>query len=174
MPKNKIKSKKAQLISHVLIFIISALVFILIITYGYKAINNLLQKQEQIQLLNFKTELETAVESVRRDYGTIRKVELNLPSKYLAVCFFDTTTCATEQPIFEKANQQYDLSWAQDACKLNAANVFTIPRTTDLDLQFISVEPPGYFCATNTNIIQLRFEGIGKTAQVSTWPIQSS
>ncbi|VVB80879.1 Uncharacterised protein [uncultured archaeon] len=168
------RNTKAQIIGQIFIFILAGLVFILIVTYGYKAIQYFIERQEQVVLVDFRTDLEIAVEGVKRDYGTVRKVELKLPTKYYGVCFFDytTSTCdpttETTNPKLEMPSQTINVKWAEDACKLKSSNVFIVPRTQDFDLPDIQVDT-GYICLPNTGVVTLRLEGTGKRAKVSEW-----
>jgi len=168
------KNTKAQIIGQIFIFILAGLVFILIVTYGYKAIQYFIERQEQIVLVDFRTDLEIAVEGVKRDYGTVRKVDLKLPTKYYGVCFFDyvSTTCDPKEPTTDPKlitpGQTFNVKWAEDTCKLKSANVFIIPRTQDFDLPDIQVDT-GYICIPNTGIVTIRLEGTGKRAKISEW-----
>lgn len=158
----------AQMIGQVFIFILAGLVFVLIITYGYKAISQLTERQEQVVLADFQTNLERAVDSVKREYGTVRKLTLTLPGEYRGACFFDYDTCATEPPTLELPAQTIRVPWAQEACQLKGANVFLVPRALDLSLPDIHVDK-GYVCIPNTDGITLRLEGTGRTAKLSAW-----
>ncbi len=165
------KSKKAQIIGQVFIFILAGLIFILIITYGYKAVRYFIERQEQVMILDFRTDLEIAVEGVKRDYGTVRKVEFKLPSRYLGVCFFDALECAKTTPKLILPTQEIIVDWAQDACVIKSANVFTIPRDQAISLPDIQVDE-GYVCIPNTGKITVRMEGTGKKAKISEWTSQ--
>ena len=171
MGRKNTRGKKAQIIGQVFIFILAGLIFILIITYGYKAIQYFLERQEQVMLLDFRTDLEIAVEGVKRDYGTVRKVELKLPSKYQGVCFLDAATCAKTTPKLVLPVQEITAEWAQDACMIKSANVFTIPRDIDVALPDIQVDT-GYVCIPNAGKITVRMEGTGKKARISEWTSQ--
>jgi len=162
------------MIGQVFIFILAGLVFILIITYGYRAVQYFLEQQEQVILVDFRTDLEIAVEGVKRDYGTVRKVQLKLPKKYLGVCFFDyvSQTCSAQTPTInpklEHPTQVVGVKWAEDACKIKSANIFTVPRDQNIDLPAIEVDG-GYVCIPNVGGITLRMEGTGRRAKVSQW-----
>jgi hypothetical protein len=171
MERKSTKSKKAQIIGQVFIFILAGLIFILIITYGYKAIQYFLERQEQVMLVDFRTDLEIAIEGVKRDYGTVRKVELRLPSKYSGVCFFDAVGCAKTTPKLVLPTHEIIVEWAQDACAIKSANVFTVPRDLDLSLPDVQVDT-GYICIPNTGKITARMEGTGKKAKISEWTSQ--
>jgi len=162
--------KRAQMIGQVFIFILAGLVFILIITYGYQAINYFIERQEQVVMVDYRTDLEVAIEGVKRDYGTVRKVELKLPKEYLGVCFFDPVNCAKSPPTLEHPTQTIRVPWAQQACDVRSGTIFTVPRALDLDIQDIQVGQQGYLCVPNIDgRISIRLEGTGRKAKVSAW-----
>jgi hypothetical protein len=159
---------KGQMIGQVFIYILAGLVFILIIIYGYRAVQYFLERQEQVAMIDFRTDLETAVESVKRDFGTVRKVTLKLPSQYFGICFLDPVTCASATPELILPSQKISVPWAQDACVVKSANVFVVPRTLDLYVPDLQVAG-GFVCIPNTNGVIVRLEGTGKKAKVSQW-----
>ncbi len=161
--------RRGQIMGQVFIYILAGLVFVLIISYGYKAVKFFIERQEQVVIIDFKTDLETAVESVKRDFGTVRKVTLKLPSKYFGVCFLDPMTCSTTTPELVLPNQEIKVPWAQDACAVKSGNVFVVPRALENfyfpDLQVAN----GSVCIPNVNGVTVRLEGTGKKAKVSQW-----
>ncbi len=159
---------RGQIIGQVFIYILAGLVFVLIIAYGYKAVKYFMERQEQVVLVDFRTDLETAVERVKRDYGTVRKVTFKLPSKFSGVCFLDPITCSTGTPELILPSQKISLPWAQDACAVKSANVFVVPRTLDLYLPDLQVDN-GSVCIPNTNGVIVKLEGTGKKAKISPW-----
>jgi hypothetical protein len=164
-------AKKGQIIAQVFIFILAGLVFILIISYGYRAIQYFLEKQEQVVLVDFRNDLELAIEGVRRDFGTVRKVNLKLPSEYDGVCFFDSVSCAEgKNPVLElPSRSSLKVGWAQEACFLKSENVFIVPRVGE-KLYFPELEVEGgYLCLANVDGVTLRLEGTGRKARASVW-----
>lgn len=160
-------NKRAQLVSQVFVFILAGLIFVLIMTYGYKAITHFINQQEQVILIDFKNQLETAVERTKGDYGSVRNVRLKLSNDYYGVCFLDYDTC--ELPTLDYNGRQINAPWAKTACEGKTANVFIIPQPENsqpIDIPDINVD--GALCIPNTDGIQLRVEGSGKTATL-TW-----
>ena len=156
---------RGQVIGQVFIFILAGLVFVLIVAYGYKAIQGFGERSEQVSIIDFKNDLERSVESVKRDYGTVRQVSLRLPAKYSGVCFIDPGNCPPRVS-FEGSQ----LDWAVSACEARAANVFLVPRGLDLLLEDVEVGSPYYVCVPNRGgEVVLRLEGTGKKARVSLW-----
>ena len=162
---------KGQLIGQAFIFILAALVFILIISYGYRSINYLLARQDEATMLDVKTDIETAVENVRHDFQSVRKVTLRLPAKYQGMCFFEYASWASvTHPVLRDGDREVLVDWAKDACSVGSANVFIVPRTRDLDLPDIQVaSSQKYVCVPNNGGVVLRLEGTGRTVKVSAW-----
>ncbi len=158
-------NKKAQMIGQIFVFVVAAIIFILILTYGYKAISNFLARSEQVALIDFKADLESSVEVIKRDYGSVRKVELRLPKRYTEVCIVDVKRC-------ESLEQARPLMYS--LCIAGSENVFLVPKQeTPIFLADISVPDPGYVCVPVANgNIALRLEGLGKSTEISEWPLE--
>lgn len=156
-------NKRAQMIGQIFVFVVAAIVFILILMYGYRAISNFLERSEQVALIDFKSDLESAVEVIKRDYGSVRKVELRLPKRYTELCIVDVDRC-------EALEQQRPLMYS--LCIAGSENVFLVPKQeTPIFLEGISVPDPGFVCVPVVNgNVALRLEGLGKSALISEWP----
>jgi len=115
--------------------------------------------------------LDTGVETVKRDYGSVRKLELRLPKKFFGFCMFDPFDCAKEKPVLVHPAETIVVEWAQQACQVKSGNAFIVPRTAeDLILPDVEIAAPGYFCIPNIDgKIVLRLEGTGRRAKVSAW-----
>ena len=166
MAKKIKQTEKAQIVGQVFIFILAAIIFGVIVLYGYQAISNFMSKSGEIAIASFQQELTNSVESIKRDFGSVTKTELTLPTKYSTLCILDSDTtkniCDTGQPL----QQQYPRLCA--AWKTEAQNIFLLPGTQAMQISDIST-PSGYFCVQNTGKIKLRMEGLGDKAQVSPW-----
>jgi len=162
------RSRRAQTIGQVFVFILAGLVFVLVITYGYKAIKNFMARSEEVALVDFQHDFESAVETIKYDYGSVRKIELRLPSKFLGVCVLDVNNCPSSLPELVLSNKRMSFEWMLVACKTGSSNAFTIPRSVDLFLPDVVVD--GFVCVPVINgKVILRFEGLGKKAKVSAW-----
>jgi hypothetical protein len=161
------KKAKAQLIGQIFVFVLAALIFILILMYGYRAISNFLQRSEQVALIDFKTDFESAVEVIKRDYGSVKKVELMLPKRYTEVCIIDPDK--TKQPgDLEQARPLIYTAW-----QAGSADVFLVPmQEAPIYLEDITVDN-GYVCVSASyGKITLKLEGLGKKAKISEWPVE--
>jgi hypothetical protein len=160
---------KAEMIGQVFIFILAGLIFVLIISYGYKAVSYFLERQQEVVMVDIKTDLDTAVEGIKRSQGSIRKLVLKLPGEYKAICFFDYETCnGLTDANLPEPNQDTKVLWGIEACKAGSENVFTVPRTPGLSMTEISVDG-GYVCVPNNNGVTLKLEGTGRKAKISAW-----
>ena len=164
-------NKKGQLLGQAFVFILAGLVFIIILGYGYKAVTYLLERQEEVVILNFRTDLETAIQQVKREFQTVRQVTLSLPVKYQGVCFFNYETCnEITAPRLFMQDSAINVQWAKEACAAGSGNVLIVPRSAELDVPSIEIkERQGYVCVANNNGINLRLEGTGKSAIISEW-----
>jgi hypothetical protein len=156
-------NKKAQMIGQVFVLVIAAIVFILILGYGYSAISNFIKSSEQITLLEFKTSLTAGVEQIKSDYGSVRKISLRIPKRHHKLCIIssdvneDTADFQEKHPIFFEIWQT------------GSENVFLIPKQESPLFIDEVVVPGGYFCVDVSGVIDLRVKGLGDKAEVSVW-----
>ena len=88
-------SLKAQIAGQVFVYILSMIVVALVLLYGYNAIQDFRKKAEEVNLVNFKNELEKVVIKSTR-YGDVKPVELSLSGKFEKVCFVDSFSSLSE------------------------------------------------------------------------------
>ncbi len=165
MARQKARKKKAQIMGQVFIFILAAALFILILTYGYKAIAGFGKRSEQVALIEFQTSLESAVKSISLDYGSVKRIELILPSKYTEICLVDLSLPPSSE--FEQIHPRMHEAWLSET-----QNVFLTPmEESPIDVGKISVGPKGYLCVPIAGgRVVLRLEGIGDRTGISEWP----
>lgn len=82
-------NKKALGVGQVFVFIIAALSFALIMIFGYKAVGDFLTQGEKVQFYQFKNDVETSIQRVYSEYGSVRVEEFNAPGEYRQACFID-------------------------------------------------------------------------------------
>ncbi len=161
-------SRRAQVIGQVFIFILAALVFVLILAYGYRAITGFLEQGEEVQLLDFRNELDSTIKMIRRDYGSVQRVDLRVPSRTEQVCFVSTNAGDISGEQQQVLQQDYPLLY--NAWATGSENVFLIPRQpTPLLVPDLLVES-GYVCIPAiSGRVSLRVEGTGSKARVGPW-----
>jgi len=158
--------KKGQMIGQVFIFILAGLVFVLILGYGYRAITTFMERGQEVQLLDFRNELDSTVNMIKRDYGSVQRIDLRVPAKTEVVCFANAKDETTQD--LARLKEQYPLLYT--AWSTGSENVFLLPRSpTPLLIKDISLEN-GYCCITVAGgRVSLRMEGLGNKAKITPW-----
>ena len=83
--------RKAQISSQVFVYILAIIIAGVILLVGYKAIATIISTMGKLNVDSFRTDFENNVESISREFGSIKKVELGgLTSKIDEVCFIDS------------------------------------------------------------------------------------
>ena len=158
---------RGQILGQVFILILASVVFIMILIYGYKAISQFSNRSEQIALIDFQNNLANAVKAISLDFGSVKRVDLTVPTRYQQLCVFCTPETPNCNPsaAFEQAHPLLTESW-----RGGSQNVFLVPLA-DSPILLDHVEAQdGAFC-TNTiqGKVSLRLEGKGDHAYVAPW-----
>jgi hypothetical protein len=164
------KSKKAQIVGQIFVFILATVVFVLIVMYGYKAISSLMIKGEQASFIKFQNELTNSVSSIALDYGSVKCEDFAVPKKYTEFCFVDTREVFYSPPPAEndklmKLSALYPFI-AGSIKSGSSQNAFLIPPSalaiTLPNAHVADSVADGFFCVNATrNTISLRLEGGG-------------
>ena len=177
MVKSKIKGqKKGQIIGQAFIFILAAILFSLILLFGYRAIARIGETQSEIELIDFRGTLSSAVGKIRLDYGSVKKYAMNLPRDFKEMCFVDLEQMrnpAIFGPFKDSRPLMADSVESGNFDPANDQNVFTVPiAKTPIRIGAIAVEgTSGYLCIPNKGgTINLRLEGKGDKTGISLWP----
>lgn len=159
-----VKSKKSQIMGQVFVLILASAIFILILSYGYKAIAGFSDQSEMVAFIEFQTQIEGAVKSIRQDYGSVKKLELILPAKYTEICFVEFEK--DPHPDFEQIHPRMYDSWVT-----GTQNVFLTPmENAPITTENIYVGLDGYLCLYIVGgRIDLRLEGLGDKAGITQW-----
>ncbi|MFQ5475146.1 MAG: hypothetical protein ACE5DM_04885 [Candidatus Nanoarchaeia archaeon] len=178
--------KKAQMPGQIFVYILAIIVVGGIIAYGYTAIKDFSDRGEQVAFLSFKQAFENNVKTMVSDYGTIKRPDFAVPSKYRKVCIVDfkkgytsgfvsdTATCVLGDQ--KKSEPLVCSSWKQGAqqyvsnpgAQSTLSNVFLTPDGTDsFHVDKISV-PDGMLCAPVENgKIKLQMKSTGDSVEVT-------
>ena len=159
-------NKNSQILGQIIVYILAVIIFILILGYGYKAIDQFLEKSKTVAFLEFKTELETEIESIRRDYLSIKTVTLNIPPELNTLCLVDSEQSGNLQGTYPLLYQLW-LSGSE--------NVFLLPITKQegaIKLKNIIVfdaqNNQGFTCFENLHgTVTFRLEGLGDNVKIT-------
>lgn len=174
------KSKKAMGIGQVFTFIIAALVFAMIMLFGYKAITEFVGRGEDIQLVQFKNDIESSVRSIYSQYGAEKVQDFYLPSKYSQICFINLEAGAevihAQKDELCKSDTNACILWEEAAAAGDGAfesideNVFLTPSSLKIKVYRLEIDnnEQQFLCLPITQgHFTLHLEGRGDRTAVS-------
>ena len=181
-------NKKAQT-SEIFFFILAILIIGLLLLFGVKYIMELGNKVNQIELVQFKTDLESSADEIRPVYAKWRKLELSVPQGVENVCFVQHDTYTAEglltylsiqqQGLCLENNEDYDFlmcnAWQDDQSR----NVYTDPFD-ELDIgiyieglevrQLVNGQDVYYLCTdTSSGVLKVKMTGKGDRIFIEEW-----
>ncbi len=170
--------KRAQIIGQVFIYILAIVAFAVILSFGYVAVQKLLQKQCDVKSIKFKTDLESTFSEVFGSYGKVRNnLDFTLPCETTKVCFVDFDYAGPKEPC--EATPQacnYFTSGSYSTYDETDQNVFLDPpselklkvsKIKFLDEKDKETEAGTYCVSAKSGKIRLRLEGKGTYVLVS-------
>jgi len=167
--------KQGQIMGQIFIFALAAILFGLILLYGYKAITEFTQTREDVELIGMRDRLKSAVQQVSANYGSVKKYTLNIPTQYKHICFIEFIQ--DKQILQQVVTRMYEISpLAADAIEGGSEqNVFLIPfAQSEIIVPRLDIKDNGgetfFLCIPNPGgRLVLRLEGLGDRTQVSEW-----
>ncbi len=180
------KARKAQLLGQIMMMILAAIIIIMILYFGYKAIVTLGSKACNVEIVRFQKDLSDSVDKIGIDYKSQVKKQLSLPCSYVEVCFIN----------LEKARQyptpaSYETATGKSLSDLNPiiqnavfdpqgqeTNVYLVdPKKGDIQQAYIgnfTIDYPAtndvYYCARAAEgPVIIKLEGLGDRARISPW-----
>lgn len=81
--------KRGVIFGETVVYILAFLVFTLILIFGYRSISDVGSQQEQTKLIILRTELQSDLQSIARDFGSVKIQEYEIPGNYEKICFFN-------------------------------------------------------------------------------------
>jgi hypothetical protein len=171
-------NKKAMGIAQVFIFIVAAITFAIIAIFGYKMVTDFIDKGEQVEFIQFKTELESSVKKIYTEFGAVRTKTFHTPLQYEQICFVDLDTayptgtgCTFDAygcDVWQDAWQDAEGS-SEQGFIASDENVFLIPPApAKIKVYRLEIEGEiGFFC-TNITLgrFTLRLEGLGDKTKI--------
>ena len=156
-------NKKSQ-IGQVFIYLISTLVIVLVLYFGYSAISSIGKKQQELSFIKFQTSLKDMVSYTSSDYGTVRVEDFYVPSSFTEVCFVDPDIITTRDS--SAINLSYPI--IKDSVESGVlADVFTLPGGAPFYIEKINVTRDFLCFPVMNGKVRIRIEGKGDSAQIS-------
>ena len=174
------KNKKAQT-SEIFFFILAIVIIGLLLLFGVKYIMELGSKVNQIEVVQFKTDLEGYADEYRPVYGKWKKLTLSVPVGILKVCFVQHETFGAAsiyhqtEGLCQKDHEDYNLfmcnAWQDDTSR----NVYTDPfDELEVGIDLVAIEvgtaDQNYLCIDTTDhVLQIKMTGFGDRALIEEW-----
>ena len=160
--------KKAQIAGEIFVFILAAVLAILIIAYGYRAIAGFTARTNEIALAELTTKLQSEIRTISSSHD-VKRIDLRLPGKYEKICLIDFSRYSPDSCLCRQGCVDYNPiicdAWGTEGYEYN---VFLIP-IEPIKVSRIEIEE-GYICLKpERNKVSLRLEGLGDRAKVSEW-----
>ena len=171
--------RKAQIIGQVFIYALAAVVFGMILLFGYRAVDNFLQRSHEVSLIDLKNDMQSGINSIGSSKDVEKRV-FYLPSKYTKLCFlgnvtddnYKQTTClCLGKPGCVGGNES---DYSPALCKIwrdgTRQNVYLIPLG-DIDITVKKIEMEhDYLCVTpQKGMVELRLKGKGDSTLIQKW-----
>ncbi len=149
---------KAQSVGQVIVFMLSLIVFLFILAFGYKYINLVMEKQDLISVIDFKHSFINEVKSLKPRFDSVETLNFNFPGTFSEVCVVDPEDSADL-----KINRPYyHALWST-----GMENVFFYPKQAiPISVKDIKVDN-GYCCFDVSRGVKLRFQSLGSNVKVS-------
>lgn len=165
--------KRGQTVNQVFIFLISAMIFSMVVIYGYRAVTSIGESQEKAILSEFRDTLMNRVEQIALDYGSVKRVAVSLPTNYREVCFLDNKAIREMEPetgARKELEDNYPIIYDSVISGVKQ-NVYLLPLS-DVPIVLENIEiPESFFCLENKGgSIVLRLEGLGDRVSITPWP----
>jgi len=168
--------RNAQIQSQVFVLILAAVVFIMVLAFGYRALRDLNEQRKLVALVDVVEQLKQEVRSISLSFGSTKKLELTgFPSNYKKLCI---VTGRTEQELagLEKESPLIRELYQPDG----AENVFLLPERSSIPVKLEAIEassapksrgPKKWFCTIiDSGVAVLYLEGIGNGVLITEWP----
>ena len=173
---------KGLAIGQVFIYVLVALTFSVIMIFGYKSITEFVQRGEEVQFYQFKTDLESSIQRIYTEYKSVRESTFYVPARYTRICFVDVSKdpddrLQAEDPLAFNAWKTVNAdatTRSLDSYNIATENVFLTPPASDkIKVHQISIassvpSAPGFLCKEIKNgAFTLTMEGKGDKTQLS-------
>ena len=165
------KMAKRGDVSQVFVYITAVIIFGVVFLFGYRAINHLLEESDKVGFITFKTDIESAVRSIKTDFdsATVYAAEkpLRVPPAYTLVCFVDFVGLS---PAACDTWKTYP-SWEE-----TTANVFVTPegpasiKVSPIKLRDAQGQPVDHLCIPTRGRLDMRLVGRGSHTLISPLP----
>jgi len=157
------------------------IIIALILLYGYNAIKGFRERQDTVSQIEIENQIRNTIKTMSSEYDSIKKAEMQLPSKNSMICFIDTealgttlNTCTYGASNIAASSQQKIInSWEiiKDSVKDKTANIFLVPDATENYLiGNIQLDNNNCLCIEKQGTqATFKVTGLGNGVKIGTW-----
>ncbi|MBI5390049.1 hypothetical protein HZB02_01030 [Candidatus Woesearchaeota archaeon] len=154
----------------------AGVILVLVLAFGYQGVVMISQRTAQAQQLAFEQQLISNIATISHEYGSVKKLDLNIPGKVSKVCFVDLTTYANSFTAGQDQENQAITAALQGFDKNNPEkgplyNIFLFSDTFQT-LYADVVKTTGCFTPTNGKLA-LKLTGMGDGTEIAYWNVAS-
>jgi len=80
---------KGQIAGQVFIYAMGLIIIGIVIVFGYIAIQDFIERSDQLSFVDFKTRLTTTIDDMTSEYGSVKHRTFQLPKGYSKICFLN-------------------------------------------------------------------------------------
>jgi len=120
------KNKRSQIVGTAFLYIVASVLFVMILMYGYSAIQNFRESSKVIKMINLKTDLTTNAKRMSRGFN-IETVKLVIPEGYDQICFVNLGW--HDDSVVPGSKRDY--AGIDDSCLCKEPRRFTAGRAND-------------------------------------------
>ncbi len=161
----------------IFIYVMAAIIFSLVLLYGYRAIGDFINRADQVAEIELRTDLKTSIKSTASSQDVKQKV-ITVPSKFKEICFIDLDVqdhaglTPAQTAICDDTSDDYNALICNFWTTGTQNNVFLIPGAeVTIDVGNIDLGSDGFLCIpTSDGKAKLRLEGAGDRTRISEWP----
>ncbi len=165
--------RNAQLMGQVFIYVMSAMVFALVVVFGYRAISDFIHRADQVAEVELSTDLKSSVTTIASSQDVKQKT-VNVPAKFKKICFIDLLYPDPKgSGLCTSTHADYNLIICNFWQSKAEQNVFLLPNPADIKMYVgkIDVGTGGYLCLPIVGgKLKLKLEGLGDKTRISEWP----
>jgi hypothetical protein len=165
--------KKSQIAGQIFVYVLSLIIIGLIVLFGYRAVNMIMDYQVKMDEINFMTRFEEAIS--KTDYKDVEIKTFKVPGKYRKICLVSQNHGSLPNidplPLTQWTNTEDNVLLYTGITEFLPMKV---SKTLVLDMPTPDAVPDPdeqtkntYLCKTVQGSITLRLEGLGSSVFVS-------
>lgn len=169
------KGKKAEVPAQIMTYVLAAILFGLIMIFGYNVVVSMRLSGESVAMVKFKTQLEGDIKKMAMETGrTTRLYEYPSPGNFGEICFIDSDYLAGGLTP-EQENNLKDSNCGEKNKKMLIdsadagiqSNMFLFPGTRNFEIGSIEVDKGCVCIPSRAGKFSMRMRGKGDRAQIS-------